>query len=372
MTMIKRKPKPQFLAQRGYAMLGIIAAVGVAATAVVVTSLSTTALRNEQGRNTSSALALAKQALIASAASSNTRPGSLPCPDIDNDGQSDPLSGACTKLIGRLPWQTLGLPDLRDTGGERLWYALSQQFNDAGNVLNSNTTGELNITGTISAGRVAAIVFAPGAPVNGQIRDAEQINSVSQYIESYVTPASFSTSEAGPLYNDQLIAISTADIFLVVARRVARELQNTLQTYFTTTAGKLPWYAPACTGSVIVSCPTVNPLPALPSPAAALPAAGTAGYLPTDDPKLNAALPHWFSANNWNSVITYRVDSDCAAGLPTCGAAFAGYTVGGSDGVLIGFSGGTATTGTKAVLSFSGANTAYTNYQTTVLKAAVQ
>ena len=71
--------------------------------------------------------------------------------------------------------------------------------------------------------------------------------------------------------------------------------------------------------------------------------------------------------------MTYRVDSDCAAGLPTCGAAFAGFTAGGGDSVLIGFSAGTATTGTKAVLSFGGVNTLYSNYQTTVLKkAAVQ
>ena len=106
MTMNKRKLKPQVLAQRGYAMLGIIAAVGVAATAVVVTSLSATALRNEQGRSTNSALALAKQALIGRAASDDDRPGSLPCPDYNNDGISDALdlteANAC-RLIGRLP-----------------------------------------------------------------------------------------------------------------------------------------------------------------------------------------------------------------------------------------------------------------------------
>ena len=43
--MTKRNTKLQFIVQRGYAMLGIIAAVGVAATAMVVTSLSATALR---------------------------------------------------------------------------------------------------------------------------------------------------------------------------------------------------------------------------------------------------------------------------------------------------------------------------------------
>src|SRR3954466_3409367 len=110
-------------AQRGYALLGIIAAVGVAATTVVVTSLSATAVRNEQGRKDSNALALAKQALIASAASNNSRPGSLPCPDVDNDGLSDFVGGIssapCLQTFGRLPWQSLGLPDLRDAAGEQ-------------------------------------------------------------------------------------------------------------------------------------------------------------------------------------------------------------------------------------------------------------
>ena len=50
--------------QRGYALIGIIAAVGIPATTLLVTSLSTTALRNEQDRKSGYALAQAKQALI--------------------------------------------------------------------------------------------------------------------------------------------------------------------------------------------------------------------------------------------------------------------------------------------------------------------
>ena len=375
--MIKRNgyTKRTSPGQCGYAMLSIIAVLGIAATAVVVTSLSATAVHNEQSRKTGSALALAKQALIAYAASSNSRPGSLPCPDADNDGLSDPSGpGACTRLIGRLPWQTLGLPDLRDASSERLWYALSQQFNDAGNVINSNTAGELNVTGTLSADRAAAIVFAPGAPVNGQLRGAAQSFSVSQYMEGYTatTPPSFSTSEAGSSYNDQLIVISAIDIFLVVERRVAKEVQNALKSYYTATS-TLPWYAAACSGSdATLNCPAASPTP--PTPAAGLPAVGTPGYIPTDLLSVNFPIPSWFSANNWNRVVTYRVDSDCAAapGLSTCGTAFAGFTVDTSSGILIGFTGGGANAGTKAVLSFAGVNTLYPNYQTTVLNAALQ
>ena len=374
--MTHRNRPPQCVAQRGYAMLVIIALIGVAATAAIITSLSATAVRNEQSRKTSSALALAKQALIASAASSNTRPGSLPCPDTNNDGQSDVSAGIgeCLAVVGRLPWLTLGLPDLRDAGNERLWYALSPQFSDSlVNVINSGTLGSLNVTGTIAANNVVAIVFAPGAPVGTQTRGIGQVNAVSQYVESYVSPNSYSTQSAGNTYNDQLITVSAADIFQVVDRRVAKEVQNALQMYAANTGGRLPWYAPACATGVTgsSSCPAVNPLPALPSPGQALPAAGATGYLPTDDSSL--VLPGWFGSNKWNSVITYRVDSDCAAGLAaTCGQALAGYTVSTTSGVLIGFSGGTANAGSKALVSFSGVSPLYDNYQATQLGVAVQ
>ncbi len=375
MPITQRNIKPKFFAQRGYAMLGIIAAVGVAATAMVVTSLSATAVRNEQGRKTSSALALARQALIASAASSPSHPGSLPCPDTNDDGQSDPISGACTASIGRLPWQTLGLPDLRDAAGERLWYALSENFQDiAANRINTNVYGQLQMhEGESYTTGVVAIVFAPGRTIGNQRRDAQYVNNMEGYLESYANENRTATLRAQDnSYNDQLALITPADIFSLVGRRVAKEVQNALQTYYTAMSGRLPWYAPACTGSVTVSCPTVNPLPEQPSPAAALPAAGTIGYLPTDDNNFNSAIPSWFSANNWNSVMSYRVDSDCAAGLQACGTAFDGYTISESNRVLIGFSGGTANAGTKAVLGFAGVNTMYSNYQTTVLNVAVQ
>src|SRR4051794_19970313 len=181
MTVLRSSANRSATAQRGYAMLGIIAAIGIAATAVVVTSLSATAVRNDQGRRDSSALALAKQALIASAASSNLRPGSLPCPDVDNDGLSDQIgnnpAAACTHFIGRLPWQTLGLPDLRDASGERLWYAVSTNFQDvAANSINSGTTGQLIMQeGEQTTTGVVAIVTAPGKPIGSQQRNTANL-----------------------------------------------------------------------------------------------------------------------------------------------------------------------------------------------------
>ena len=64
-----------------------------------------------------------------------SRLGDLPCPDRDDDGDADAVPGCDTAALalGRLPWKTLGLPDLRDGDGERLWSQfkhLQEQYPD--------------------------------------------------------------------------------------------------------------------------------------------------------------------------------------------------------------------------------------------------
>src|SRR5688572_8050210 len=110
----------------------------------------------------------ARQALIGRAIADANRPGSLPCPDGDDDGSADLFVGsACASYIGRLPWRTLGIGDLRDDAGERLWYVLSPAFRDHPSAppLNSDTRGTLMVYSNTSARVVTAqglrIVFAP-------------------------------------------------------------------------------------------------------------------------------------------------------------------------------------------------------------------
>src|SRR5258708_29066232 len=45
------------------------------------------------------------------------------------------------RSIGRIPWKTLGIDDLRDASGERLWYALAHNFRKLSGttVINSDT-----------------------------------------------------------------------------------------------------------------------------------------------------------------------------------------------------------------------------------------
>ena len=100
--------------------------------------------------NTATALAQAKEALIGRAASDDNRPGSLPCPDTNNDGVADSVGGNCPSYIGRFPWKTLKLPELLDGNGDRLWYVLSPGLRDnpAAQPINPQKTLELTLDGT--------------------------------------------------------------------------------------------------------------------------------------------------------------------------------------------------------------------------------
>lgn len=133
------------------------------------------------------ALAEARSALIGYAISYAERHpdagyGFLPCPDRDNDGSTD--LGACGArghfTLGRLPWRTLGLPELRDGWGECLWYAVagSIKHNPKPLSLNWDSPGQFEPLGPnreplrlqTTDGRAVAVLFAPGPAHPGQAR----------------------------------------------------------------------------------------------------------------------------------------------------------------------------------------------------------
>jgi type II secretory pathway pseudopilin PulG len=182
---------------RGQAAIVILLLLlGIGATLLVYNFPTAVRLSIEKDKRTEEALALAKVALIGYAASVDLpgagRPGDLPCPDTDDDGSANAIPACAGALaLGRLPWKTLGLPDLRDGDGERLWYAVSSNFKnnprtacaapgDAG-CLNSDTRGTItvrNSAGTViydgtnpdafTPSGVIAVIFSPGAVLQRQ------------------------------------------------------------------------------------------------------------------------------------------------------------------------------------------------------------
>ncbi|MBS1188528.1 MAG: hypothetical protein H6R10_320 [Rhodocyclaceae bacterium] len=243
----------RFQSQSGAAMLIILVALTLAAAYVFLRAAKT-------GRNqaTVSALAQAKEALIGFAATYrdshqdlingfNQPFGFLPCPDSNNDGVADPAFPPCgppnVSVIGRLPWQTLGIPPLRDSGGECLWYAVSGHGKDNPQTasMNWDTTGQFTIMDAGGAvltpgsahDQAMAVVFAPGVAIGAQARPSVGVtqcggNSIAAaYLDGgnpiYTsTPAAdatstltVSTADSARIgtNNDQAIWITAGDIF---------------------------------------------------------------------------------------------------------------------------------------------------------------
>jgi len=226
--------------QCGYGVLIALVILVLGSLYGLTRGLSQATAQTKHDDHDQAVLRQARDALVARAALDANRPGSLPCPDTNNDGVSELLAGsACPSYIGRLPWRTLGLPDLRDSAGETLWYVLSQPFTDSSaSVINSDTQGSLTMTGLAPATNVIALVFAPGAALGGQNRNAAGKNVAANYLEdenrdaantSYVARPTCVTSDcAGGAFNDKVLAIGPRDLFPVVENMVARRLR--LQT----------------------------------------------------------------------------------------------------------------------------------------------
>lgn len=201
--------------QSGAAFLLLVVTLVIGAAAVFYGISRPVVSDVEKDKVTAAALEKAKAALIGYAAGVTNfaapnlqRPGDLPCPDLDDSGNAPnpnppPVTATTTcntqaSRIGRLPWRTLGLPDLRDGDGERLWYAVSTNFKDsprtacaavgtATTCLNSDSVGTItvrNSAGTVihngannivtAPGGVIAVVFSPGAVLRRQGAGAAQ------------------------------------------------------------------------------------------------------------------------------------------------------------------------------------------------------
>jgi hypothetical protein len=257
-------------AQAGVVAVLLLVILVMGSLYALLSGVNTAAAGLQQKRDDVSTVALkqAKEALIAYAATRATRPGALPCPDLDNNGiaggagfygsNSEAVPGGIhggfdcpnTALqIGRLPWVTLGLPDLRDASSERLWYVISGNFrNDGTQVVNSNTPGQLAVAGVTPAAGVVAIIFAPGQPLAGagQNRSGAGVNDVVQYLEggnADLDPnfvAGQRCEQAAPAcplgpFNDQFVTVTHQELFdaveNVVARRLETEIAPRIQAY---------------------------------------------------------------------------------------------------------------------------------------------
>ncbi len=300
-----------WIQQQGFAVLFLILSLLLGGIAVFYGLATAIPPEIERDRKTADALAMAKAALIGYATgvtnfAGNARPGDLPCPDRNDSGS--PGGTAATscgnatgnqqaRRLGRLPWKTLGLPDLRDGDGERLWYAVSNNFKN--NVrtactapgqtgcLNSDTRGTITIRNASSTvihnganpdpftpSGVVAVIIAPGAVLKrqgaasvqnrtctgGSCTSAGVCTTNPESITPKCDPSNYLDALAGiednadfvdnsatngfingivrdssgnVIVNDHLITITYQDLMPKLEYRVAMETLNCLRSYAT-------------------------------------------------------------------------------------------------------------------------------------------
>ncbi len=369
--------------QKGLALVIFAVVIALAFISYFVSGLSLTEINVQRDKDTLKALNKAKQALIAYAVNypevnATVRgPGYLLCPDTGNNGDAE---GGCNGLatVGRFPWRTLNVGDLRDGANERLWYAVSENFDytDSPNppgpetkVLNTATIGNITIRdrnsniiydGT-SPDAAVAVIIAPGGVLtrdDGVVQDRStavnqeaavnyldidtasgednanfQHNTLNGFIEGEIV-----NGAGNIIVNDQFVVITYGEIMEQIHKRVAGEVSNILNDYFDTCNSYPEASVFDPTKALFRSRAIDIPPPPPPLPYVEL----REGHLPVDQaspynwgsvcdvgagPVPVPVLPLWFQEENWHKTTYYAFaydnalanGSDCGVGgHPPC------------------------------------------------------
>lgn len=388
--------------QKGVALIIFVFIITLAITVYMLKVHSPAKLRVEQNKKTQQVLSEAKQALLAYSAEEITvttrvppllrcddkdgngvitagdspyepkncncglncmRPGDLPCPDMNNDGEAETACNTQSARLGRLPWKTLGIGDVRDGAGERLWYAVSTRYknNPRELPLNSETLGTIslrsstgapiNIASTVSG--LVAIVISPGQALtrdNGLVQDRSDgnQNTPAHYLDIALgednadfidtTANGFIAGPVKVLQGGQLITVSNDVVLPITGGEVntlmeTRVLIEAVQAvnYFYSVNGANPDPANladvTCSDNPIVndnsnaSCATDSSVMfgRLPVGASAVaPSSDIWTYIDVNSILRGESNHNWFQQNGWRSLVQLQKNMPCTANEVRC------------------------------------------------------
>lgn len=262
---------------------------------------------------TAKALHEAKIALIGWAVLRGTTgqpgmPGQLPCPEDTtligtiNEGSALANCTSALPVIGRLPWRTLRLGDIRDGNGDKLWYALSSGFRVA--PINATTNGQLNVDGTPNA--AVAIIFSAGAILTGQNRPIPTSVSaplITDYLDLTNNNGDINFASTGPAetFNDGLLLVTQTELFQLVGRRIVREVRGDATQgliRFYTAQGAYP-FADINNDGIADSLELVG-----------APTGQSTSSTDADSLFFNTAMNNILNNNNWLQIINYQISAD--------------------------------------------------------------
>ena len=231
--------RTSYRAQSGVAFLLFITVMVLTGTLFTVGKLSINQKNNERSSSSFKKLQTAQDAVLGYALSQPI-PGVLPCPDISGNGDADNTASGCAQQKGWLPFRTLGLEDLRDQSGEKLWYVIDPEYSLATAPFNSSTISRLNQEGN----PLAFAILAPNDVLANQQRSANIANA-NNYLEGV-------NSDADPFtvayqndsdHNDQLLVYSTKKFWTLIESSTVIPAASTALNQYFTDCGSYPWAA---------------------------------------------------------------------------------------------------------------------------------
>lgn len=350
---------------RGFVLMAALLLLGLVSMAVLLSSLSSTEAATQQALRTQLALKEAKEAVLGYILlddpdpETTLKPGSIPCPDLDNDNDndfSDNIGASCSltgTYVARFPGKNFRTGELRDASNEKLWYAVSPAFRTTTSAaINSSTPAELRID---SQGEYVAVVIAPGAPLPGQVRSTSATRSAYledknaggtiQLVTTKALEEGETAEQAKTKFNDRVIGISKKEWEDIVLRRVSAEVLKAINEK--KSGAYFPWATPLSKASAPLTVASSPPDPWMGVedtlrgllPARKLwPPKGEGDTWPKQQP--------WQSKNNWHQLVYYIIAPAFASGgSATCGM---------PDDCLTLRSGSTETKNIKALIVFAG------------------
>jgi hypothetical protein len=326
------------IGQKGVAVWVVLLLLSGAGGWIVYMSSNTILARHLAMQKTITSLALAQQALLAYAQqplgvtqceSNCPRPGDLPCPDRNNDGIAE-TSCSNTARLGRLPWKTLGIGDVRDGSGERLWYDVSEHYKNNPRILplNLDTSGTwsmLSAEGVLwdatQGDGLVAVLIAPMHPLvreDGWVQQREEAFSeiAKHYLDIHSldnanpvekTGSGFVMAASSPHFNDVVWPITAGRMHQQMQKQVLSELKRSLRcaaapcTAFPSPAAteddRCLGFQSVTAGQCLSASANIGRLPL--DAAAHWP--GTTQHMLDGD-----ARHHWFQQNGWREQVFYQ------------------------------------------------------------------
>jgi hypothetical protein len=227
---------------------------------VLLSGLSTATGRSAERVHNARLLAEAKAALVGWVAanaldSTENNPGRLPCPqawgDLGTTNEGRAAASCSATAAGLLPWRTLGLQKPLDASGQQLWYVISPGWHlpssTATLTINSDTAAQLTLDGKPAI----ALIIAPGAALNiapnasqsatgcvarsqvqtltlptAGLNPADFLDCQNGSAADNVFTASVVDNATNPVFNDQVLALTAADLLPALEAAIAKRIED--------------------------------------------------------------------------------------------------------------------------------------------------